>query len=90
MAHWRRVIPSPILDVQYEELVAFPESVSRRLVDFCGLDWHEDCLRFYENRRPVQTLSFLQVRKPVYSTSIGRWRHYAKHLEPLQRALANT
>jgi tetratricopeptide (TPR) repeat protein len=87
MAHWRAVLPVPIFDVVYEEMVAHTDVVSRWLVDFCGLQWSNSCLRFYENRRPVQTLSHLQVRKPIYTSSIGRWRHYEKYLEPLRKAL---
>jgi hypothetical protein len=87
MAHWRSVLPLPVLDVVYEELVADVEGVSRRLVDFCGLPWDDRCLRFYENPRAVRTVSKLQVRRPVYSSSIGRWRRYAAHLGLLREAL---
>jgi tetratricopeptide (TPR) repeat protein len=87
MAHWRSVLPLPVLDVVYEELVADVEGVSRRLVDFCGLPWDDRCLRFYENPRAVRTVSKLQVRRPVYASSIGRWRRYAAHLGPLRDAL---
>jgi tetratricopeptide (TPR) repeat protein len=87
MDHWRRVCPLPILEVTYEELVADIEAGSRRLVEFCGLPWNDSCLRFYENPRAVRTVSKFQVRRPVYSSSVGRWRRYADHLGPLQRAL---
>jgi tetratricopeptide (TPR) repeat protein len=87
MAHWQKVRPLPILEVVYEELVADVEAGSRRLVEFCGVPWDERCLRFYENPRPVRTVSKHQVRQPVYSSSVGRWRRYAAHLAPLQKAL---
>lgn len=87
MDHWRRTRPLPMLDVVYEDLVADVEGVSRRLVDFCGLKWDDRCLRFYENPRVVRTVSKLQVRRPVYQTSIGRWRRYASHLAPLREGL---
>jgi tetratricopeptide (TPR) repeat protein len=87
MAHWRAALPLPVLDVVYEELVAEPEGGSRRLVEFCDLPWDERCLRFHENPRPVRTVSKLQVRRPVYSSSVGRWRRYAAHLGPLRKAL---
>jgi tetratricopeptide (TPR) repeat protein len=87
MAHWRAVLPLPVLDVVYEELVADPEGGSRRLVEFCGLAWDERCLRFHQNLRPVRTVSKLQVRRPVYTSSVGRWRRYAAHLGPLRQAL---
>jgi tetratricopeptide (TPR) repeat protein len=87
MSHWRSTLPSAILDVPYEGLVATPEVWSRKLIDFLGLEWDDRCLAFYENERPVYTPSFWQVRQPIYASSIGRWRHYAKHLGPLFDAL---
>jgi len=87
MAHWQEVLPLPILDVQYEELIAEPERVSRELVAFCGLEWDERCLRFHEIQRSVATASYDQVRRPIYKGSIGRWRRYEAHLGPLLEAL---
>jgi tetratricopeptide (TPR) repeat protein len=87
MAHWRTALPLPVLEVAYEELVADSEAGSRRLIDFCGLPWDERVLRFHENPRPVRTVSKLQVRRPIYSSSLGRWRRYAAHLAPLCQAL---
>jgi hypothetical protein len=87
MAHWRAVLPLPLLEVAYEDLVADVESVSRRLVAFCGLEWDERCVRFHENQRLVQTMSRVQVRQPIYTSSVGRWRRYAAHLQPLLQAL---
>jgi tetratricopeptide (TPR) repeat protein len=82
-AHWRAVLPRPMLEVDYEELVKNQESASRRLVAFCGLDWDERCLAFHATSRAVQTASRVQVRRPVFSGSIGRWKHYQSHLQPL-------
>lgn len=90
MAHWSGVLPIPILDVQYEELVRDQAAGTRRLLEFCGLEWDERCLRFNEVVRPVWTASTMQVRQPIYASSIGRWRRFEKHLEPLMRALAGT
>ena len=87
MDHWHAVLPVQPLDVVYEDLVANPEAVSRQMVAFCGLEWDDRCLSFYANRRPVQTMSKLQVRQPIYTTSVGRWRRYEKHLGPLLEAL---
>jgi tetratricopeptide (TPR) repeat protein len=87
MDHWRAALPLAMLEVQYEELVGRCEELSRRMIDFCGLAWDDRCLRYYESRRPVQTSSVWQVRQPIYTTSINRWKHYVKHLEPLLRAL---
>jgi len=57
--------------------------VTRQLLDFCGLDWHERCLRFEENSAPVATASAVQVRAPMYRSSVQRWRHYEPQLEGL-------
>ncbi|GAA0566480.1 tetratricopeptide repeat-containing sulfotransferase family protein [Rhizomicrobium electricum] len=88
MDHWRAVLPAGVmLEVQYERLVADIDAEARRLIDFCGLDWNERCLKFYETRRPVQTASALQVRQPLYTSSVGRAARYAPWLEPLRRRL---
>jgi tetratricopeptide (TPR) repeat protein len=87
MAHWRQVLPLPILDIDYEDLIAQQETVTRSLLTFCGLDWDARCLAFFNNGRPVQTASTLQVRRPLSAKSIGRWQKYRSHLGPLFRAL---
>jgi len=87
MDHWRKVLPIPMLEVRYETLVANLESESRRLIDFLGLDWDPACLAFHETERTVMTASHWQVRQPLYASSVGRWRHYQRHLEPLLREL---
>src|SRR5213075_636820 len=87
MAHWSRVLPAAIHEVQYEELIQDQEGVSRQLLAFCGLDWDQRCLTFYNTRRVVRTASTLQVRKPISEKAIGRWQHYRAHLGPLFRAL---
>lgn len=87
MAHWHAVLPAPILDVPYEGLVADQEFWSRKIVDFVGVRWDSQCLDYHKSDRPVVTSSFWQVRQPMYSSSIGRWRHYEKHLGPLLEIL---
>jgi hypothetical protein len=89
MSHWRAVLPEgAMLEVCYETLVADFEAEARRLVAFCGLEWDARCLKFHETVRPVQTASTVQVRRPLYQSSVGRAAHYAPWLEPLARALA--
>jgi len=88
MAHWREVLPKPMFELPYEDLVADLEGVSRQLVSFCGLEWDDRCLAFHENQRAVQTASTFQVRRPVYRSSVGRWKRYESHLKPLVDALA--
>jgi hypothetical protein len=88
MEHWRGVLPpGAMLDVRYEELVADLEGQARAIVDYCCLEWEQGCLAFHESRRPVRTSSLLQVRKPLYRTSVGRWRPYESFLQPLIEAL---
>ena len=88
MAHWRQVLDIPILDVHYEEVVTRPDEMIPKLVEFCGLEWDSACLRFYEKKRFVDTASYDQVRQPLHPKSIGRWKHYDKHLGPLKAALS--
>lgn len=83
MAHWRKILPLPMMEVRYEHLISDQEQVSRELIDFCDLDWDQRCLAFHQQQRGVKTASFWQVRQPVYSSSVGRWRQYQKQLQPL-------
>jgi hypothetical protein len=87
MDHWRAVLSIPIFDLCYEDLISDQEGKSRALVEFCGLEWDPACLRFYESRRVANTMSHDQVRQPVYTKSIGRWKNYRRYLEPLNTAL---
>ncbi len=80
MEHWRGVLPVPLLEVDYEEMVSDLEGVARRLVDWCGLEWDPACLAFHQGRRRVRTASLLQVRQPVYRHAVGRWKNYASAL----------
>lgn len=87
MDHWHKVLPGRILDVRYEELVEDQETLSRRMISHCGLDWEARCLDFHKTDRNVRTRSNLQVRQPIYRSSVERWRTYEAHLEPLFAAL---
>ncbi len=83
MAHWDQVISIPMLDVNYESLISTPEEVIRQIVEFCQLDWDEKCLQPHQATRFVATSSYDQVTRPIYSSSVGRWRHYEQYIEPL-------
>ncbi len=74
MDHWHRVLPGRILDVSYEEFVRDPESQARRVLDWCGLPWQASVLEFHAQERPSMTASAMQVRRPIYTHSIGAWR----------------
>ncbi len=83
MAHWGSLFPSEIFGVQYEELVTNQEKISRQLIEYIGLEWDDRCLDFHKNKRAVRTSSSVQVRRPIYTHSINRWKHYEEHLAPL-------
>ena len=87
MEHWQKVCPVPILEIRYEDVIADTEAKTREILDFCRLDWDDDCLRFYETGRTVPTASSWQVRQPVYRSSVSRWQRYEEHLRPLRAAL---
>lgn len=90
MDHWDDVLPGKVLHVRYEDLVREPDSNIRRLLGHCGLDYEPACLAFHETRRPVRTASAEQVRRPLYTSAVGYWRHFERELEPLRRALGDT
>jgi hypothetical protein len=83
MDHWRAVLPAPVHEVDYEETVADLEGVARRLVAACGLEWEPACLEFHRTRRPVRTASIAQVRQPLYTHAVARWRNYENALADL-------
>jgi hypothetical protein len=87
MDHWEQVLPAPIHHVDYQETVTDLESVARRLLAACGLEWEPACLEFHRTERPVRTASLAQVRQPVYRHSLARWKHYEESLAALFAAL---
>jgi tetratricopeptide (TPR) repeat protein len=90
MDHWRGVLPEgAMLDVRYEDVVDNLETQARRLIDFCGLPWDAGCLDFHKNLRPITSASDMQVRQPIYRSSVERWRPYEKHLGPLLAELGD-
>ena len=89
-ALWRRRMPpARYMELRYEDIVYDQENQTRRLLAFCGLSWDEACLRFHENTAPVATASSVQVRQPLYSGSIGRWKKYGDRLDGLRRRFDN-
>ena len=89
MLHWKATLNVPILDIQYEMLVTEQENTTRKMLDFLGLEWDPRCLDFHKSDRFVPTSSYDQVRQPLYTSSIGRWKNYAHHIEPLIEKLGN-
>lgn len=89
MAHWKSLYGGDILDFNYDELIAYPQQSTKRLLDFCGLAWEDGCLAFDRVINAVRTASVWQVRQPLYQHSSGRWQHYAAHLGPLRETLGS-
>jgi hypothetical protein len=87
MAFWQQRFPGRILEISYETIVDQQESSTRDLLEFCGLEWHDACLRFEDNVAPVATASAVQVRSPIYRSAIQRWKRYEGELQPLKRLL---
>ncbi|MDP3482189.1 MAG: sulfotransferase [Sulfuricella sp.] len=90
MEHWRKVLPAgSFLDVRYEDIVADQEAQTRSMIEHCGLEWNDACLDFHKHKRSIRTASVTQVRQPIYSSSVERWRPYEKFLGPLLDALGD-
>lgn len=87
MEYWRQTLPVPMLEVDYEETIADQANQTARLLDFVGLEWEDACLQFHKTERLVRTASVTQVRQPIYTRSLERWRHYEEVLQPLLERL---
>ena len=87
MEFWKQLLPDFIYDISYEKLVENQEPESRKLLDFCNLDWDKNCLTFYKNKRGIVTASFAQARKPIYKNSVKSWQKYKGELLPLFNTL---
>jgi tetratricopeptide (TPR) repeat protein len=84
---WREKMPEGFMEIQYEDLIDDPEKHARALIDYCDLEWEDDCLNFHKSKRQVKTLSVYQVRQPIYKSSVKAWQRYEKDLKPLFEAL---
>jgi len=89
MRHFDSVLPGRVHRVQYEDLVTDLEGEVRRLLAYCDLPFEEQCLRFYETERVVQTVSSDQVRRPLYADAVDQWRNFEPWLGPLKEALGD-
>jgi len=87
MTHWNAVLPGVVHTIHYETLVNDIENEARRLLEFCDLDWQPQCLEFHKNKEASTTASTVQVRQPVYQSSVGKWRNYEKQLQPISDIL---
>ncbi|MBF0109910.1 MAG: sulfotransferase [Magnetococcales bacterium] len=89
MVHWHRTIPENLLEIHYEDIVAHPKESISRILEHCGLPWEDRCLEFHKVSRPVDTASLIEVRQPLYRTSVARWRRFEDELHPLRTALGD-
>jgi len=89
MKHWKEIYPDRIFEVEYEQIVLEQERYTRILLDYCGLEWNDACLNFHGNPNPVSSASAIQVRQPMYTSSIKRWEKYGANLHSLQQLLAS-
>jgi tetratricopeptide (TPR) repeat protein len=87
MRHWREVMPGAVFELRYEALVENPQDTARALLAHCGLPWEEQCLNFHQQPGSVATASAVQVRQPIYASSVDRWRSYGEALQPLYELL---
>jgi tetratricopeptide (TPR) repeat protein len=87
MEYWKQLLPDFIYDISYEKLVENQEFESKKLLDFCNLDWDKNCLTFYRNKRGIVTASFAQARKPIYKNSVKSWQNYKNELLPMFKIL---
>ena len=81
MKYWNNILPNFIFSIKYEKLITNTNKEIHNLLNFCDLDWSNDCLKFYQNKRPIKTASDIQVRNKIYSTSIDSWKNYEKYLK---------
>lgn len=89
MEYWKQVLPIPFFEVVYEEMVADQESITRQMLDFCGMPWHPACLEFHQNPRVAATASEVQVKQPIYRGSVGKWKHFLRQMQPTLAPLRN-
>ena len=90
MNHWEFEIKMPIHTVSYDDMVNNQEATTRKLLDFCELEWDDACLDFHKSDRVVATASYDQVRQKIYTKSQQRWKKYEKHIGPLVENLSET
>ena len=87
MFHWSNIFPNNIYEVSYENLVRDLNNEVKGILEFCNLNFEDNCINFHENKRSVITSSSLQVREKIYSSAINRWKNYEKELKPLYNTL---
>ena len=81
MKFWKRILPNSLIEVKYEKLIKEPNLEIKKLIKSCNLNWDVNCLKFYENKRPIKTASDIQARNKIYNSSINSWKKYETYLK---------
>ena len=89
MQHWIDLLPNYIYNLKYENLITNTEKEIKKLIKTCNLDWHDDCLKYYNNKRSIKTASDIQARNKIYRSSIGSWRNFEDELKDYFAKLEN-
>ena len=89
MKHWKNTLPKFVIDVKYEKIIKNPKQQIKNLLEACNLNWNNNCLKFYNNKRPIKTASDVQARKKIYKSSVDSWKNYEKCLEEFFQKLPN-
>ncbi len=89
MNYWREILPGRMFEVYYEDTVANTEIVARNMIDHLGLEWDDRCLDHTGSKKTVKTASIWQVRQPIYTSSVAKWKHYEKQLQPMIKAMGS-
>ena len=87
MNYWNNLFSNKIYHIKYENLINDNENEIKKLLQFCELNWDQNCLKFYKNKRKVSTASTAQVREPIYKSSVTKWKSYTKSLEELKKII---
>ena len=87
MNYWKKLFPDSIYNIKYEQILDKQELKSKEIINFCGLDWESQCLKFYENKTPIKTMSTAQARKPLYGTSVNSFEKYSSYLSELNKII---
>ena len=88
MEYWNKLFGKTILNIKYEDVIANPKNKIEELINFCQLDWEEECLNFHKNNNPIKTLSVNQANKPIYKSSINKFKNFEKDLDILFKRLS--
>ncbi|MDA9615874.1 sulfotransferase [Candidatus Pelagibacter sp.] len=86
---WLNKFDKKIFNMSYENLIINKQLETKKMLEFCNLDWDNNCLDFHKNKKPVSTASLAQIRQPLYNSSVGKWKNYSSNLETLKKQLAN-